>query len=57
MAFSHIFYDFGCPPGSKKEATLELASVFLLSEISMLFGDFAPRGRRQGFAPGIASIC
>ncbi len=28
MAFSHVFYDFGCPPGFEKEATLELASAF-----------------------------
>ena len=26
--FSHTFYDFGCPPGSKKELILELASAF-----------------------------
>ena len=28
MAFSYAFIDFGCLPGSEKEATLELASVF-----------------------------
>ena len=28
MAFSHAFIDFGCPPGSEKEATLALASAF-----------------------------
>ena len=28
MAFSDVFIDFGCPPGSEKEATLELASAF-----------------------------
>ena len=25
--FSHAFYGFGCPPGSKKEPILELASA------------------------------
>ena len=28
MAFSDAFNDFGCPPGLKKEAILELASAF-----------------------------
>ena len=28
MAFSHAFYDFGCPPGLEKEAILKLASAF-----------------------------
>ena len=28
IAFSHAFIDFGCPPGSGKEPTLELASAF-----------------------------
>ena len=37
MAFSHAFIDFGCPPGLEKETTLEFASAFLLSEISMIF--------------------
>ena len=55
--FSHAFYDFGCPPGSKKEPILELAGVFLLSEILLLFEVFGCRGRRQGFAPGIPNIC
>ena len=51
MAFSHAFIDFGCPPGSEKEPTLELASVFLLSEILMLF-ELSGRGRREGMAAG-----
>ena len=28
VEFSNAFNDFGCPPGSEKEATLELASGF-----------------------------
>ena len=30
ITFSHVFFDFGCPPGSEKEATLELASAFFV---------------------------
>ena len=28
MAFFYAFDDFGCPPGSEKEATLEFAGPF-----------------------------
>ena len=28
MALFHAFIDFGCPPGSEKDATLELARAF-----------------------------
>ena len=47
MAFSYAFIDFGCPPGSEKDATLELASAFLLFEISMIF-ESKSRGAGEG---------
>ena len=37
MACFDAFDDFGFPPGFKKEAILELASVFSRSEISTIF--------------------
>ena len=48
--FSHAFYDFGCPPGSKKKTILELASVFFAVRNFDAFR--ALRGRRRGGAGG-----
>ena len=55
--FSHAFYDFGCPPGSKKEPILELASVFFSVRDFAAFRGFGCRGRRQRVCPRNPSIC
>jgi hypothetical protein len=50
MAFSHAFIDFGWPPGSEKEAILELASAFFAVRN---FDDFrSEKLRRRGGAGG-----
>ena len=50
MAFSYAFIDFGCPPGSEKEAILELASGFFAVRN---FDDFrSEKLRRRGGAGG-----
>ena len=37
MAFVRAFNDFGCPPGFKKETSVELASDFYLLDLFATF--------------------
>mgnify|MGYP000184801350 CR=1 FL=1 len=37
VALFHVFYDFGCPPGIKKESIWGLRALFLSSRIRAIF--------------------